>query len=64
MDIIGIGGLSATSNLMVRTETKIGNKTGNRTAKGNCGEYLLGYVSVMHRIRNSLELADLMLCYT
>ena len=30
VDIIGIGCLSATANLMVRTETKIGNKTGNK----------------------------------
>ena len=29
MGIVGIGGLSGTANLMVRTETKIGNKTGN-----------------------------------
>ena len=36
---------------MVRTETKIGNKTGNKLEtelqRGNCGEYLPGYVSVM-----------------
>ena len=30
VDIIGIGSFSATANLMVRTETKIGNKTGNK----------------------------------
>ena len=30
VDIIGIGGFSAMANLMVRTETKIGNKTGNK----------------------------------
>ena len=30
VDIIGVSGLSATANLMVRTETKIGNKTGNK----------------------------------
>ena len=30
VDIIGIGGFSVTANLMVRTETKIGNKTGNK----------------------------------
>ena len=28
--IIGIGGFSVTANLMVRTETGIGNKTGNK----------------------------------
>ena len=51
VDIIGIGGFSVTANLMVRTETKIGNKTGNKLEpelqKGNCGEYLPGCVSVM-----------------
>ena len=30
VDIIGIGGLSGMANLMVRTETQIGNKTGNK----------------------------------
>ena len=30
VDIIGIDGFSVTANLMVRTETKIGNKTGNK----------------------------------
>ena len=30
VDIIGIGGFSVMANLMVRTETKIGNKTGNK----------------------------------
>ena len=30
VDSIGIGGLSGTANLMVRTETKIRNKTGNK----------------------------------
>ena len=30
VDIIGIGGFSVMANLMVRTETEIGNKTGNK----------------------------------
>ena len=30
VDIIGIGSFSVTANLMVRTETKIGDKTGNK----------------------------------
>ena len=51
VDIIGISSFSGTANLMVRTETKIGNKTGNKfeteLQKGNLGEYLPGYVNVM-----------------
>ena len=51
VDIIGISGLSGTANLMVRTETKIGNKTGNKfetkLQKEIFGEYLPGYVNVM-----------------
>ena len=30
VDIIGIGSFSVTANLMVRTKTEIGNKTGNK----------------------------------
>ena len=30
VDIIGIGGFNVTANLMVRTETEIGDKTGNK----------------------------------
>ena len=30
MDIFGIDGFSVMANLMVRTETEIGNKTGNK----------------------------------
>ena len=30
VDIIGIGGFSVTANLMIRTETRIGNKTGSK----------------------------------
>ena len=68
VDIIGIGGLSATANLMVRTETKIGNKTGNKLETELEKEILVNTYLVMlvlcNRIRNSLESVDLMLWYT
>ena len=68
VDIIGIGGLSGTANLMVRTETKIGNKTRNKLEPELQKEIVVSTYLVMlvlcNRIRNSLELADLMLCYT
>ena len=68
VDIIGIGSLSGTANLMVRTETKIGNKTGNKLEpelekKIVVSTYLVMLV-LCNRIRNSLESVDLMLCYT
>ena len=68
VDIIGIGGLSATANLMVRTETKIENKTGNKLETELQKEILVNTYLVMlvlcNQIRNSLESADLMLWYT
>ena len=68
VDIIGIGGLSGTANLMVRTETKIGNKTGNKLEPELQKEIVVSTYLVMlvlcNQIRNSLESADLMLCYT
>ena len=68
VDIIGIGSFSATANLMVRTETKIGNKTGNKLETELQKEIVVSTYLVMlvlcNRIRNSLESADLMLCYT
>ena len=68
VDIIEIGGFSATANLMVRTETKIGNKTGNKLETELQKEIVVSTYLVMlvlcNRIRNSLESADLMLRYT
>ena len=68
VDIIGIGGFSATAYLMVRTETKIGNKTGNKLETELQKEIVVSTYLVMlvlcNRIRNSLESADLMLQYT
>ena len=68
VDIIGIGGLSGMANLMVRTETKIGNKTGNKLEPELQKEIVVSTYLVMlvlcNRIRNSLKSADLMLCYT
>ena len=67
VDIIGIGGFSGTANLMV-TETKIGNKTGNKLEPELLKKIVVSTYLVMlvlcNRIRNSLESADLMLCYT
>ena len=57
VDIIGIGGLSDMANLMVRTETKIGNKTGNKFETELQKEILVNTYLVMlmlcNRIRNS-----------
>ena len=68
VDIIGIGSLSGTANLMVRTETKIGNKTGNKLEPELQKEIVVSTYLVMlvlcNRIKNSLESADLMLWYT
>ena len=68
VDIIGIGSLSGMANLMVRTETKIGNKTGNKLETELQKELVVSTYLVMlvlcNQIRNSLESADLMLCYT
>ena len=68
VDIIGISSLSATANLMVRTETKIGNKTGNKLETELQKEIVVNTYLVMlvlcNQIRNSFESADLMLCYT
>ena len=66
--IIGIGGLSAIASLMVRTETKIGNKTENKLEPELQKEIVVSTYLVMlvlcNWIRNSLESADLILCYT
>ena len=63
--IIGISSLSATASLMVRTETKIGNKTGNKPETELQKEFVVSTYLVMlvlcNRIKNSLELVDLML---
>ena len=68
VDIIGIGGLSGMPILMVRTKTKIGNKTGNKLETELQKEIVVNTYLVMlvlcNRIRNSFESADLMLCYT
>ena len=68
VDIFGIGGFSATANLMVRTETKIGNKTGNKLETELQKEIVVSTYLVMlvlcNRIRNSLESVDLMLRQT
>ena len=68
VDIIRIGGLSGTANLKVRTETKIGNKTQNKLETELQKEIVVSTYLVMfvlcNRIRNSLEWADLRLCYT
>ena len=68
VDIIGIGGFSAMANLMVRTETKIGNKTGNKLETELQKEIVVSTYLVMlvlcNQIRNSLESVDLMLWYT
>ena len=68
VDIIGIGGLSGMANLMVRTETKIGNKTGNKLETELQKEIVVSTYLVMlvgcNRIKNSLESGDLMLQYT
>ena len=56
VDIIGIGSLSHMANLMVRTETKIGNKTGNKFETELQKEILVNTYLVMlmlcNRIRN------------
>ena len=68
VDIIRIGGFSAMANLMVRTETKIGNKTGNKLETELQKEIVVSTYLVMlvlcNRIKNSLESVDLMLWYT
>ena len=68
VDIIGIGGFSVTANLMVRTETEIGNKTGNKLEPELQKEIVVSTYLVMlvlcNWIRNSLELVVLMLRYT
>ena len=68
VDIIGICSLSGTANLMVRTETEIGNKTGNKLETELQKEIVVSTYLVMlllcNRIKNSLESADLMLRYT
>ena len=68
VDIIGIGSFSFMANLMVRTETKIGNKAGNKLEPELQKEIVVSTYLVMlvlcNRIRNSLESVDLMLCYT
>ena len=62
VDIIGIGSISGTANLMVRTETKIGNKTGKKLEPELQKEIVVSTYLVMlvlcNRIRNSLESAD------
>ena len=56
VDIIGIGSLSGTANLIIRTETKIGNKTGNKFETELQKEILVNTYLVMlmlcNRIRN------------
>ena len=68
VDIIGISSLSAMANLMVRTETKIGNKTGNKLETELQKEIVVDTYLVMlvlcNRIGNSLELVDLNLWWT
>ena len=68
VDIIGIGGFSVTANLMVRTETEIGNKTGNKLEPELQKEIVVStYLAMLvlcNWIRNSLELVVLMLRYT
>ena len=68
VDIIGIDSFSFTANLMVRTETKIGSKTGNKLEPELQKEIVVStYLVVLvlcNWIRNCMELADLKLCYT
>ena len=56
VDIIEIGGFSVTANLMVRTETKIGNKTGNKLETELQREIVVSTYLVMlvlcNRVRN------------
>ena len=57
VDSIGIGGLSGMANLMIRTETKIGNKTQNKFETELQKEILVNTYLVMlmlcNQIRNS-----------
>ena len=68
VDIMGIGSFSGMANLMVRTETKIGNKTGNKLEPELQKEIVVSTYLVMlvlcNQIRNLLESVDLRLCYT
>ena len=52
VDIIGIGGLSGTANLMVRTETKIGNKFETELQKEILVNTYLVMLMLCNRIRN------------
>ena len=56
VDIIGISGFSVMAILMVRTETKIGNKTGNKLEPELQKEIVvstyLGVLALCNRIRN------------
>ena len=53
VDIIGIGGLSGTANLMVRTETKIGNKFQTELQKEIFVNTYLVMLMLCNQIRNS-----------
>ena len=67
VDIIGICGISAMAKLMVRTEIKIGNKTGNKLETELQKEILVNTYLVMLLLCNQIILqsvVDLMLWYS
>ena len=56
VDIIGIGSFSVMANLMVRTETKIGNKTGNKLEPELQKEIVMSTYLVMLVLCKGLEI--------
>ena len=55
VDIIGISGFSVTANLMVRTETESGNKTGNKLEQELQNEIVASTYLVMLVLCNQIR---------